>query len=187
MNSFYTEEELKKLGLKSVGQNVSISKKASIYGSESISIGDNVRIDDFCILSGTVTIGSYVHIAAYSSIFSGEAGVILDDFVNVSSRVAIYGKSDDYSGESATSPLISEEYENIQDERVKLEKYSLIGTGTTILPGVVIKEGAAVGAMSLVNKDLSSYSINAGIPASKIKERSKKMVEKYKEFLKQKK
>ena len=57
MNSFYSQEELMKIGFLSVGKNVLISKKASIYNPSVISIGNNVRIDDFCILSGKVTIG----------------------------------------------------------------------------------------------------------------------------------
>lgn len=50
MTSFYSEEELRSIGLKSYGKNVLISRFARIYGAESISIGNNVRIDDFCIL-----------------------------------------------------------------------------------------------------------------------------------------
>ena len=64
MTSFYSEEELKSLGLKHYGKNVLISRKCSIYSAESISIGNHVRIDDFCILSGEITIGDYCHISA---------------------------------------------------------------------------------------------------------------------------
>ncbi|EAO54015.1 O-acetyltransferase (cell wall biosynthesis) [Bacillus thuringiensis serovar israelensis ATCC 35646] len=72
MNSFYSQEELKKIGFLSVGKNVLISKKASIYNPGAISIGNHVRIDDFCILSGKITIGSYSHISAvYSVIWRG--------------------------------------------------------------------------------------------------------------------
>ena len=41
-----------------------ISKKVSIYSPQKISIGNNVRIDDFCILSGNITLGNYCRIAA---------------------------------------------------------------------------------------------------------------------------
>lgn len=34
MDSFYTPEEVKKLGFRKVGSNVLISRKASIYGTE---------------------------------------------------------------------------------------------------------------------------------------------------------
>ena len=58
MTSFYTEEELKGLGFRHIGNGVCISRKASIYGAQNISLGDHVRIDDFCILSGRIEIGS---------------------------------------------------------------------------------------------------------------------------------
>ena len=47
MNSFYSKEELKELGLKKYGTNVLISRKASLYDVINITLGDNVRIDDF--------------------------------------------------------------------------------------------------------------------------------------------
>ena len=62
---FYSESELKNLGFKKIGSNVLISKKASLYGVSQMEIGDNVRIDDFCILSGNIMLGSNIHISAY--------------------------------------------------------------------------------------------------------------------------
>ena len=47
----YTREELEAIGFAQLGENVKISKKASIYGAANISIGNHVRIDDFCIIS----------------------------------------------------------------------------------------------------------------------------------------
>ena len=64
MDSFYSPEELKALGLKEYGEDVRISRKCSIYGAGNISLGSHVRIDDFCLLSGKISLGSYVHIAA---------------------------------------------------------------------------------------------------------------------------
>ncbi|EPH88844.1 acyltransferase [Enterococcus casseliflavus] len=183
LSSFYTKEELENLGFKFVGTNVSISRKSSFYNVSNISIGDNVRIDDFCILSGNIIIGSFVHIAAYSSIFSGEKGVFIKDFVNISSRVCIYGKSDDYSGQSLTSPLISDEYKNITDKIVILEKFVIVGTGSTILPGCILSEGSAVGAMSLINQSLEEYSVWAGIPAKFIKKRNRQLESLTEKFL----
>lgn len=48
---FYTREQLEKKGFKSIGENVLISDKTSIYSPQNISIGNNVRIDDYCVLS----------------------------------------------------------------------------------------------------------------------------------------
>ena len=68
---FLSDEELRKIGFKSLGTNVLISNKVSIYGAEFISIGDNVRIDDFCILSGKITFGNNIHIGAGSVVIGG--------------------------------------------------------------------------------------------------------------------
>ena len=66
--AFYTQSELSELGFKFLGRNVKISNKAAIYGHENISIGDNSRVDDFCVISGRVTIGRNVHMAVYLSL-----------------------------------------------------------------------------------------------------------------------
>ena len=86
MNSFYTEEELTTLGLKSFGENVLISKKTSIYGASNISIGNNVRIDDFCILSGEIDFGNHIHISAGVYLYGGNIGIEIQDFSGISSH-----------------------------------------------------------------------------------------------------
>lgn len=183
MDSFYSEEELKQLGLKSLGENVKISRKASFYGNEKIKIGSNVRIDDFCILSGKIEIHNYVHIAAYTALYGGNDGIFIDDFVNISSKICIYSISDDYSGETMTSPLVLDKYKNVLSAAVIINKNTIIGTGCTILPGVEIAEGCAFGAMSLINKSTHEFTIYAGIPARKIKERKKDFLILEKNFL----
>ena len=68
---------------KAIGKDVLISRYARIYSMKDIEIGSNVRIDDFCLLSGRVKIGSHVHISAYASLCGGNAGIVLEDFVNI--------------------------------------------------------------------------------------------------------
>ena len=171
MNSFYSTEELAKIGLKSFGNDVLISKKASIYNPEQIVLGNHVRIDDFCILSGQITIGNFVHISAFTAIFAGEAGVEIGDFSGLSSRCAVYAISDDYSGNFLSNAMAPIEYRNVCSKKVIIEKHVIIGTGSTILPGVKIIEGTAIGCMSLVNKSILIDGIYCGIPARKIKNR----------------
>lgn len=76
MNDFYSEKELKKMKFKRIGKNVQISKKSSIYSPDKIEIGNNVRIDDFAILSGNIIIGDFVHISAYVALY-GRFGIEL--------------------------------------------------------------------------------------------------------------
>ncbi len=181
----YSREELLKLGFKHVGENVRISKKASFYSPEKIYIGNNVRIDDFCILSGNITIGNYIHIAVFSALFGGEKGIEICDFANISSRVSVYALSDDYSGETMTNPLIPNKYKKVTQEKVFIGKHVIIGATSVVLPGAVLNEGASFGAFSLIRGNINEWTVNAGIPCKTIKQRKKDLLELEKNFLKE--
>ena len=182
MSNFYSKQELNELGFKSVGENVLVSKKASIYGASNISIGDNVRVDDFCILSGKIDLGDYIHISAYTSLFGGDAGITVGDYCAISSRVAVYAVTDDYFGEGMVNPMVPDKYKKVTEDPVNIGRNCIIGSGSTVLPGVTLEEGVSVGAMSLINKDLEGWTVYAGIPAKKLKDRSKEMLKKMEEF-----
>ncbi len=187
MTSFYSEDELEKLGFKSVGSNVKISRKSSFYNPKNIVIGDNVRIDDFCVLSAGegITIGNYVHIAVYVSLM-GKSQIIIEDYCSISSRVSIYSSNDDYSGEFMTNPTIDEKYTNVYSGPVIIKKHTIIGSGSIILPSVTLGQGVSIGALSLVNKDCDDFKIYAGVPIRYIKDRSRKLLEQEKIMIKEK-
>lgn len=176
MDSFFSEEELRTIGFHSLGTQIRISRKISIYGAEKISVGNNVRIDDFCILSGKIEIGNYVHIAAYSALYGGEEGIFVEDFTNLSSRVSVYSVSDDYSGEAMTNPMVPKKYKNVESAPVHIGKHVIIGSTSVILPGVTLREGSAFGSFSFITKDSEEWSINTGIPARKIKDRKRNIL-----------
>lgn len=183
MTSFYTNQELAQLGLKAYGENVKISRNACFYGQQNISVGDNVRIDDFCILSGHITIGNCVHIAAYTALYGGEVGIVIDDFANLSSRVCIYAISDDYTGYSMTNPTIPDRYKKLNSALVHIGKHAIIGSTSVVMPGVTVAEGSAFGSFSFINKDSEAWSINVGIPFRKINNRHKELLELEKQYL----
>lgn len=185
MSSFYSEEELKKMGFKSYGYNVKISRNTCIYKPGEIEIGNNVRIDDFCFLLGKIRIGNYIHIAPYSNLCGGKEGITMEDFSGISSRVSIYATSDDYSGEAMTNPTIPEKYTNVISSPVLIKKHAIIGASCVVLPGVTIEEGTSCGSMSLINKNTEPWSIYVGIPAKKKAERNRNLLEKEKELLKE--
>lgn len=172
MNSFYSEEELKMLDLKQCGKNVLISKKCSIYSPEQIIIGDNVRIDDFCILSGCIQLGSNIHISAFCALY-GSKGIIIKDYAGMSPRSIIFSAVDDFSGEFLIGPVNSAKLTNVTGGTVVLEKYTQLGANTIVMPNIKISEGAVTGAMTFVNKDLDSWSIFVGVPAKFLKPRGK--------------
>ena len=176
MSSFYSEEELRNIGLKSYGQNVKLSRYARIYSPNKISIGDNVRIDDFCILSGNVIIGSNIHISAYVALY-GSLGIELEDYTGVSPMSTIYSAMADFSGDYLIGPIHPVETTNVRGGKVTLKRFSQIGTHCVIFPGITIGEGSVGGANSMVNRDLGQWGIYYGVPAKLMKTRSQGLLD----------
>lgn len=178
MSSFYTSKELNSLGLKSYGENVLISKKACFYDASKILIGNNVRIDDFCILSGEIILGSFIHISAYSALY-GKFGIEMEDYTGLSPRCTLFSASDDFSGNYLISPTVPSEFTNVTGGKITLRKFVQIGASSAILPSVTLNQGVAVGAMSLVKKDLEEWGVYAGNPIRFIKKREKQLLKFY--------
>ncbi len=175
-SSYLSRDELIALGFGKLGQNVLLSAKTSIYNAKDIEIGNDVRIDDFCVLSGRIILHNNIHIATGCYLFAGVAGITMYDYSGLSSRCSIYAVTDDYSGEYLTNPTIPEMFRHVISGAVTIGKHAIIGTGCTILPNVTIGEGGSAGSMSLINKDIDPFWIYAGIPAKKMKERSRKLL-----------
>lgn len=181
--AFLNPEEIIKLGLKSCGENVLISDKASIYNPKLISIGSNVRIDDFCILSGDITLGNYIHISAYSALY-GKLGIVMEDFTGLSTRCTIFSASDDFSGQFMISPMVPDKLTDVTGGKVIIKRFAQVGANCVILPNVTLNEGAVIGAMSLVKESAEGWHIYAGIPAKIIKPRKKNILELYESITK---
>ncbi|HBP26609.1 MAG TPA: galactoside O-acetyltransferase [Alphaproteobacteria bacterium] len=162
-SNFYSDTELQELGLKSYGKNVLISRKCSIYGAHNISVGDNVRIDDFCILSGNITIGNYVHISAYCALY-GRAGITIGNFCGLSPRTTIFSASDDFSGEFMVSPMVPEHLTKLTAGPVVLNDFVQVGANSVVMPNVTFGTGAVCGVFSFVKNDLDAWTQNVGIP-----------------------
>lgn len=181
-------QALAAMGFATVGRNVRVSDRASFYGASRIHLGDDVRIDDFCVLSagqGGIHIGSHIHVAVYSCMI-GAGRITLGDFANISSRVSIYSSSDDYSGASMTNPTIPDAYKNVDDAEVRIGRHVVIGAGTVVLPGAVLEDGVAVGALSMVRGHCAEFGIYAGVPARRIRERSRELLEVEQRFVRAK-
>lgn len=175
-DNYLSYRELESLGMR-VGKNVKIHKKASIYGAGNIVLGDNVRIDDFCVLvaTGALHIGSFVHIPPFCYLGS-KFGIFIGDYVSLAHGVKVYSSADDYSGEKLTGCMVDPAFTNGGDS-VHIGNHCIIGANSIVLPGVIIEDGVAVGALSLVKDRLREFGIYAGIPAKFIKPRSKNMLE----------
>lgn len=169
------------MGFRSVGNNVLVSRKCSIYGAKGMSIGDHVRIDDFCLLSGNIEMGSYIHIPVFVALNGGK-GIKMEDFTSLSARVSVISASDDMSGDFFSNPTLPEEYRNVKGGQVVFEKHTFVGTGTIILPNLTIGEGVAVGAASLVDRSLDPWKLYVGVPCRAVKLRSRGVLDLEKRF-----
>jgi galactoside O-acetyltransferase len=166
-----------KIGLKKVGQDVTIWSGAKIISPEVICIGDSVIIDDFVFFMGgkRTNIGSFIHIGAFTSI-AGGGELIMEDFTTLSHGIRLFTGNDDYLGGSLTNSSVPFPYRIPTRSFVHIKKYAIVGANSVILPGVVISEGVSIGANSLVKKDCEPWTIYAGSPAKAIRTRPKNRI-----------
>lgn len=180
MIGYFSDVELVDLGFGSLGENVRISKTSTLYNRSQIHIGNNVRIDNFCVVamsgSSTLRIGNYVQISAYC-FMNGLCDLLLEDYVTLAPAVRVFTSSDDYSGACMTNALVPEPFRRTISGRVTLRKHTIIGTASTILPGVELGEGTAVGAYSLVKETSEAFTVIAGVPAVFKKRRSRGLLD----------
>ena len=181
--AFLDKNQLEHMGFKHLGSNVRISDKASIYNPEQIEIGDHSRIDDFCVISGKVTIGRNVHIAVFCNVAGGEKGVTFEDFSGLAYGCHVFTQSDDYGGRTLTNPTVPDKYKREIKKAIVIGRHSIVGTNSLIFPGVILAEGTSVGALSMVTKSTEEWSVYFGNPAKRIKARKRDLLELEKEYL----
>lgn len=157
-----------------IGKDVLIYPWAKVVRPEVVSIGDSVIIDDFVFIMGGegIRLGSFVHIASFSSL-TGGAEITLEDFAGLSSGVRVFSGNDDYIGGGLTNPTVPTRFRNLTRAPVRIERHAIIGANSVILPGVVIGEGASIGANSLVKSDCEPWGVYAGCPATRRRSREK--------------
>lgn len=171
------------MGFKSLGSNVRISDKASIYNPEDIEIGNNSRIDDFCVISGNIYIGRNVHIAVFCNVAGGEKGITFEDFSGLAYGCHVFTQSDDYSGRTLTNPTVPDKYKREMKKAIVIGRHSIVGTNSLIFPGVVLAEGTSVGGLSMVTKSTEEWSVYFGNPAKRIKARKRDLLKLEEEYL----
>lgn len=166
---YLNSDELLAAGIRSVGRDVRVHERASIYGLENVSLGDFSRIDDFTVIvaTGPVTIGRYCSVPNFCFL-GGRYGIEFHDFVTLAPGVKIFTASDDYAGHMLTGPLVPRDLTGGTSGPVRLEKHVLVGTNSVILPGCTIGEGTSIGALSFVRTDLPAWGIYAGVPVRKL-------------------
>lgn len=76
-----------------------------------------------------------------------------------------------------TNPTVPAAFKAVDERAVKIGRHVIVGAGSVILPGSTLAEGVAVGALSLVSKDVPAWTIVAGQPARPLRARSKDLLQ----------
>lgn len=157
--------------------NPKIYEYAKIVNKNNLSIDCFSQIDDFVFINAgsKSEIGKFVHIASFCSVIGG-GEFYMEDFSGLSAGCRIVTGSDDFAGGGLTNPTVPSEYTNVKKSFVRIKRHAIIGTNVTILPGVTIGEGAAVGAGCIVRKDLEPWAIYAGQDCRRIKSRPSDLI-----------
>lgn len=143
-----------------------ISNKASFYDFSG-RIDDSARVDDFCILTGSVSIDHHTHIGPFSILSAKNGKIKIGKYCGISSRVSIYTGTENFLSNKSGNPTVDQSLRDVTYSDVHIEDYVLIGSGVIILPGVKIGEGASISAGSVITKNIPSCAIVG--PSSKLK------------------
>ncbi len=139
-----------------LGKDVQIYEFVNLYGCE---IGDESRIGTFVEIQRGAKVGRRVKVSSHTFICEG---VEIEDHVFIGHGVTFI--NDRYP--RAVTP--DGELQGAADWSVvptRVRRGASIGSGSTILCGVDIGEGAIVGAGSVVTRDVPAGAIVAGNPA----------------------
>ena len=181
--------------LGSVGKNVIFGCNTVIRHPRKVHIGNNVLIDDNCVLdskgignrgisisdgvfigrntnlsckSGDIELQENVNIGYNCTIFSANRVVIEKDTIIAGYCYLVGGEGyhlDKRPTPIAQNPIID------SDQILQLGVGCWIGAQCTVFNGVTVEDGAVVAAGSVVTRNVESYGIFGGTPAKKIKSR----------------
>jgi len=183
--------------LKCCGKNVTFGMNVLLRHPNKISIGDNVVIDDNCVIDAKgednngVSLGNNVFIGRNTIVYCQNGDIFLGEASNIGSNCQIFSANSVTIGENvlmgAYSYLIGggHNYDSIDipiieqgrsAKGIHLENNIWIGAGVKILDGTNIGKSAIIGTGAVVRDDIPEYAIAGGVPAKIISDRRKNKV-----------
>ena len=128
-----------------IGRGSTIHMWAGFFKPWGVIIGQDSVVGDHCFLDGRQSLK-------------------IGNHVSIASQVLIYNSEHDINSPDFKA----------REEPVEIGDYAFIGPRAIILPGVTIGKGAVVAAGAVVTKNVSEFSVVAGVPAKEISKRSLK-------------
>ena len=168
------------------GRNVIFGQNVVLRHPHKIRIGDNVVIDDNCLLdakgSGNrgITIGSGVFIGRNTILSCKNGDITLGDGANIGFNCELFSASDVTIGRdtllAAYCYIIGGDHDFSDPSRAVVEQArksagvqvgagAWLGAGAKVLDGVTVGDRAIVGASAVVRESIPDGAIAVGIPA----------------------
>jgi acetyltransferase-like isoleucine patch superfamily enzyme len=174
------------------GRNVVFGQNVVLRHPHKIRIGDNVVIDDHCLLDAKgetntgIRIGHGVFVGRNTILSCKNGDIALQDGANIgfnceifsASRVSVgrdtllaaycYLIGGDHDFSDLSQPVIAQ---GRRSEGVTVGAGAWLGAGAKILDGVTVGDGAVIGAAAVVRSDVAAGAIAVGIPAKVVGQR----------------
>lgn len=144
--------QLSDVQAKNIGINTNIWQFCVVLPKASI--GSNCNICSHCLIENDVSIANNVTIKSGVQVWDG---ITIEDNVFIGPNVTF---TNDKTPRSKNYP------EHFLKTIIK--KGASIGANSTILPGIIIGEGAMIGAGSVVTRSVAPFSTVVGNPAKEI-------------------
>lgn len=149
-----------------------ISTKSQVQFSKNIHFGRGTVVKPFTVINthtGRILIGKNCAISSFNHIATGEADIVMGDYVRTGPGVVIHGTRRKFK--KAEKLIIEQGHTH---KGLQIGDDVLIGANAVIFE-CNIGKGAVIGAGSIVAKDIPEYAIAVGIPAKVIDKRSFKI------------
>ena len=174
------------------GRNVSFGVNVTLRHPRKIRLGDDVAVDDGCVLDakGTanegIRIGRRVFLGRNTILACKDGDIVLDDGVNISYQCAVFSASSVRIGADTLLAAFcyvvggGHEFGRTDVPVIRQGRPSKgidvgpgcwLGAGAAILDGVSVGHDAVIGAHAVVTDDVPAFAIAAGAPARVIRDR----------------
>jgi len=177
-----------------MGHGVAFGANIAIRHPHKIKIGNNVVMDDNCVLDAKgesnngIEIHNGVFIGRGTILTCHNGDIILEDNVNIGfncvisslSKIVVkknhlmaafcYLVGGNHESDRTDIPVL---FQGRSSKGIQIDENVWLGAGVAVLDGVTIGRDSIIGAGAVVNKDVPDYAIAAGLPAKFLWDRRK--------------
>ena len=146
-------DEVVKTTLACAHPSVRIGHGCSFFSPESVFLGDRVRIDANCVVTGGLLCRGDNHISSFVWMNGKDQTVTLGRWAFIGAGSKLVTASDDYTG--AYGPIGPSGKNRMDRGDITIGNFAGIAIGTTLLPGVTLPDGTCIAGNGWVTADQS--------------------------------